>query len=204
MHTAYISEKVMDLKNRVEQITLEEYKELRMNSYEREYLIDKYDTETLDYLLDLYLDNCAVEKPQYHRPAPHYDSAVVWHLLPELRRRLKEQEATIVKGPRICTFPVSRELEISFERADPNGALYESEVALISHGSFKLESDRVTATFVVLNISELFGPFNAGQAYDLEITPSYLKFLKTGDMYKILHCCDVSETVRTVQVRDNR
>lgn len=70
------------------EITLEEYKELRANSYERKLLIEKLDNEALEYSIDLSMKNTSVPNHASFVPTT-YEEALIHTYVPELLRRLK-------------------------------------------------------------------------------------------------------------------
>lgn len=68
-------------------VTLAEYKELRMNSYEQETLLPNLDQETLIWCIE----NCLANIGQnVKRPVLTYDQALALNYVPELLRRIKK------------------------------------------------------------------------------------------------------------------
>jgi hypothetical protein len=81
----HIRSDIQALIDRKEPITLAEYKELRVNSWEQEGLIPRLDNEALLDLTEIVLKNC---RPAYRRPCAVYDQFAIHVILPELLRRL--------------------------------------------------------------------------------------------------------------------
>ena len=94
--TRYISENVMALKNRAEKITPEEYDSLRLNSWEREYLIDKYDDDVLCRIAQNTVSNATSKHRGSYRPCATYDEFAIHVLLPEFSARLRSR--TVGRG----------------------------------------------------------------------------------------------------------
>lgn len=67
-------------------VTLEEWKTLRTNSWEHELLVPKLTDEALEYVVNHWVDNCQIDK---RRPFNTYNDAVIGLVVPELMRRLK-------------------------------------------------------------------------------------------------------------------
>lgn len=79
--------------NRVEQISLEEYKHMRLNSYEREHLLPLFSDEVMLFVIDLAMKNSvSVSDPGNLRPATTYEQALVFRYLPELLKRYREKQ----------------------------------------------------------------------------------------------------------------
>lgn len=70
------------------EITLEEYKDLRANSYERKLLTQKLSNEALEYSIDLSMKNTNVPNHASFVPTTH-EEALIHTYVPELLRRLK-------------------------------------------------------------------------------------------------------------------
>jgi len=83
----HISEEVQALANRGWPVSSEEYAEMRMNSYEREYLLPYLSLECLTGVARYYLSQCS---PCY-KPVT-YNEALLARVVPELLDRL---EATL-------------------------------------------------------------------------------------------------------------
>lgn len=70
-------------------ISLQLYKTIRANSLGFEALIPKLNNETLEYVVEHNLANCSWE------PEVTYDYDLKNHLVPELLKRIREQEKVI-------------------------------------------------------------------------------------------------------------
>lgn len=70
------------------QITLEEYKDLRANSYERKLLTEKLNNEALEYSINLCMKNTSVPNHASFVPTT-YEEVLIHTYVPELLRRLK-------------------------------------------------------------------------------------------------------------------
>jgi hypothetical protein len=81
----HISPKIQALAARGTPITLAEWLELRLNSYEQELLYPKLDNEAFLYALDNVLLNCTLKSTR--RPCVVYDDALQVIFVPELRQR---------------------------------------------------------------------------------------------------------------------
>lgn len=73
--------------------TLDEYKALTMNSYERELIFTLIDDNTLIYLIQNCLSNITLY-PETLRPPSTYEEAVIRRLLPELLSRFQTLHST--------------------------------------------------------------------------------------------------------------
>lgn len=80
----YVSEEIQDLAERGWAVSVEEYKELRMNSYERRFLLPYVSDETLCTIVVLCLNNCE------RHSLVTYDGNLQEVLVPELVNRLIE------------------------------------------------------------------------------------------------------------------
>ena len=80
-----IDPKLHELVQREEPITLEEYKELRLNAYEQYFLYHKLDDEAFLHVCEIYMNNC---QPLRQRVPCTYDETVVAVLFPAAVRRL--------------------------------------------------------------------------------------------------------------------
>ena len=82
----HVSQAVKDLAEQKKDslISLEEYKELRLNTYEREYLLPYWDGETLMYIVEHNLQHC-----QRHNKSV-YDGVLHDQLVPEMLKRFKQ------------------------------------------------------------------------------------------------------------------
>lgn len=69
-------------------ISLEEYKESVMNSWEREWLIPYLSDEALMYRVEYSLSNCRMQEYP-NRPPLTYDESVIHSLTPELLSRFR-------------------------------------------------------------------------------------------------------------------
>jgi hypothetical protein len=79
-----------EFRERTEPMGLEEYKELRANSYEREHLLPLLDDEALEYKINVCMDNVtSVEKPTRRKPTSTYEQVLIYSIIPELQKRLK-------------------------------------------------------------------------------------------------------------------
>jgi hypothetical protein len=88
-----ISQDTIDLVNRG-QVTWDEYRELRKNSYEQEILIPAMSDDCLLKNLEQnMLPNCVPDQEPRNLPARSYDHSVLRNYLPELIRRLRVHEA---------------------------------------------------------------------------------------------------------------
>ena len=81
-----IREHIITLGERKTKITLEEWKLLTMNSYERCYLYNYVDDETLAHICS----NCLSNFTQYIKFPSTYEEIVLVKLFPELLTRFKE------------------------------------------------------------------------------------------------------------------
>lgn len=79
---AHVGQDIKDRCSRGDDIGIEEYKQLRLNSYERRYILPTLDDETLDYVVRGCLHHC-----ERHSTAT-YDGVLQEYLVPELLRRL--------------------------------------------------------------------------------------------------------------------
>lgn len=85
-------------------VTLEEYKELRCNSWEYEALVPALSIEALIWAAEHAIDNCS----RARRPSISYDEAVHSVYAPELIRRLRllqEERDPVSKTAHDATFP---------------------------------------------------------------------------------------------------
>lgn len=87
-YMSHVSDDVIKKLTSSKEITLEEYKDLRTNSYERKLLVEKLNNEALEYSIDLCMKNTSV--PNYSSFVPTtYEEALIHTYIPELLRRLK-------------------------------------------------------------------------------------------------------------------
>lgn len=83
--TSHIRPEIQALADRGN-VTLAEWRDLRMNSYEQELLIPKLTDEALIYTVDHMAKNCQIDQ---RRPFTTYDNAMIGLIVPELIRRLE-------------------------------------------------------------------------------------------------------------------
>lgn len=85
----HVRDDYIDLCERGWPIQLEEYQEMRMNSFEREYLLPFLSLEALKWSLENCLKNCShgTSKPST------YDESLQNLYVPELLRRLEDAES---------------------------------------------------------------------------------------------------------------
>lgn len=74
-------------------IGLDEYKVMRLNSYERAVVHRKLTFEALTWLLEECLKNCQYRECTELQIPRHYDEAVIGELVPMLLRRIKAGES---------------------------------------------------------------------------------------------------------------
>lgn len=82
----HVSDEIQDLAERGWAITFEEWSELRMNSYEQEFLLPYVDNETLVRVTKYYLSQCS------RHSNSTYDYAINEHIVPLLLKRLSDVE----------------------------------------------------------------------------------------------------------------
>jgi hypothetical protein len=80
---SHVSEEIQDLANRGWSISDEEYKEMRMNTYEREFLLPYVSVECLCNIAEYYLSQCS----RHHDCT--YDGAIAYRVIPEMIERLR-------------------------------------------------------------------------------------------------------------------
>jgi len=85
---AHVREEYQQLALRGTPITLAEWKDMRMNSWERDFLIPYLDDEALCWTVQHNLSNCSVRRAN---PCSTYEDALVNLLAPELMKRLQEK-----------------------------------------------------------------------------------------------------------------
>ncbi len=90
-NSGYISRKVMAIKNLCVSISLEDYKQLRLNSWEADYLLDCLNDDALIYKTERCIANC--QRLSRSGPLSTYDEAAVHQLLPEFIRRMRVRNA---------------------------------------------------------------------------------------------------------------
>ena len=84
--SGYIRQNILDLGERKEKITLDEWKNSSMNNYERNYLYEFVDDETLAHICSVFLSNFT----QYIPTPTTYEEIVLVKIFPELLTRFKE------------------------------------------------------------------------------------------------------------------
>lgn len=89
--SVHVRPEIQALATRRTPVTLEEWRELRVNSYEQELLYPQLDDEAFLYALDNVLLNCSLKSVR--RPCVVYDEALQVIFVPELRQRF----ATLLK-----------------------------------------------------------------------------------------------------------
>ena len=95
-HAAFIGPEVYDLCKRNQTVTYEEYKRLRLNSYERCIVMYFLDDHALEEVTRYYVQNSshdlahAFESP--NRTPSTYDQALVGDIIPTLLGRLRTKE----------------------------------------------------------------------------------------------------------------
>ena len=88
----YVKQEIVDRLNSLDTISLNEYKNIAANSYERKLLIEKLDDEAFEYSLNQCLKNTSVPDHAPFVPVT-YDEALIHTYIPELLRRLKDKYA---------------------------------------------------------------------------------------------------------------
>lgn len=93
---SHISDEIRKLRDELRstgrRLTLQEYKQLRLNSWERWDLLLLLDDQALLSQMAHYRDNSA--RPHYTPPYSTYDEVLMHHMLPELMRRMQAQTKT--------------------------------------------------------------------------------------------------------------
>lgn len=70
-----------------------EYQQMRLNSYERAYILDKITDDCLVGMVTYVLDNVRYNKLNTSRPCVTYDEALSVVLVPELLRRFRDRRS---------------------------------------------------------------------------------------------------------------
>lgn len=81
----HVRDDIVELRNRGEPISEKEFQELRLNAWEREYLLPNLSDEALYNLTERARSHFREDNP--HTPADHYQDAVMYRYLPEIMRR---------------------------------------------------------------------------------------------------------------------
>ena len=84
---SHVRPEIQELANRGELINLEEWKELRLNSWEQEELYPHLDDEAFIHVFQHTLDNCGPMRQK--RPCAVYDEAMRFIFIPEILKRFK-------------------------------------------------------------------------------------------------------------------
>ena len=87
-YMSHVSNETMKRLTSNRDITLEEYKDLRANSYERKLLTEKLNNEALEYSINLCMKNTSVPNHASFVPTT-YEEVLIHTYVPELLRRLK-------------------------------------------------------------------------------------------------------------------
>ena len=81
----HVRDEIIELRNRDEPISEDEFQELPLNAWEREYLLPNLTDEALYNLTERAQSHFREENP--YTPADHYRDAIIYRYLPEIMRR---------------------------------------------------------------------------------------------------------------------